>query len=105
MIRHHPNEAHALVLNRILDLPKDSPQSHAAYRAYQALRNGPMRLMLEKERRLLEAACLTEGITSIDADIVANMDAMAAAWFELDSRIGWVGVHPDATETAQEVPF
>ncbi len=97
MIRHNPDDVHALVLNRILALPKDSPHSHAAHRDYQATRTLVIRPKLMAQKSLLERALMGNG--NHDARVTELDDAIAADWFALDGRIDdWRQVHPDATE-------
>ncbi len=81
----HPDDVHALVLNRILALPKASPESHHAHADYQATRLA-IRPKLLAQKALLERS-LMSGVNN-DAAVLALDGEIAALWWALDSRIG-----------------
>lgn len=85
MIHHNPDDAHALVLNRILVLPKGSEASNQAFRDYQATRLKVIRPKLLQQKVLLRRSLL--GDLDLDAQVTALDDEIAADWFALDSRI------------------
>ena len=112
----HPDDVHALVLNRILALPKNSPESHAAHRDYQATRLS-IRPKLLAQKALLERAALTEGcglanvtaqmtadeptrmpesiaasLAAIDAQVSALDAEIATMWLDLDGRGALLGL-------------
>ena len=112
----HPDDAHALVLNRIPALPKNSPESHVAHRDYQATRLS-IRPKLLAQKALLERAALTEGcglanvtaqmtadeptrmpeaiassLAEIDAKVSAIDTEIATMWLDLDGRIALAGM-------------
>lgn len=111
-----PDDVHALVLNRILALPKNSPESHAAHRDYQATRLS-IRPKLLAQKALLERAALTEGcglanvtaqmaadeptrmpesiaasLAAIDAQVSALDAEIATMWLDLDGRVALLGL-------------
>lgn len=81
----HPDDAHALVLNHILAMPRRSAESHSAFLAYQSTRLGTIRPKLMKQKTLLERALM--GQPGLDAQVSALDDEISAAWLELDSRL------------------
>ena len=84
-MRHHPDDVHALVLNRILALPKFSPESHDAHRDYQETRLA-IRPKLLAQKALLERSLLGGG--NHDAAVTALDGEISALWWRLDSAIG-----------------
>ena len=81
----HPDDVHALVLNRILALPRNSPESHEAHRNYQATRLA-IRPKLLAQKSLLERSLMGGG--NHDARVVELDGEIAALWWAMDSRIG-----------------
>lgn len=91
MNRHHPDDVHALVINRILALPKFSPESHEAHRLYQATRLRVVRPLLICQKAALERALASHSLEELsrhDAAVNALDDQIADAWLDVDSRIG-----------------
>ncbi len=80
----HPDDAQAMVINRILSMAKDSSASHAAHRDYQETRLAIRPLML-KQKALLERAWVTS--TDADPAALALDSEIAALWLALDSRL------------------
>ncbi len=90
-MRHHPDDAQALVLNHILAMRKDSPESHAAHRDYQETRAALIRPKLLQQRALLtKAVGMTDAeaaASGIDAKVSELDQAIVADWFALDARL------------------
>lgn len=80
----NPDDAHALVLRRILSLRKDSPESHLAHRDYQATRLA-IRPKLLAQKSLLTRSLM--GAADHDAQVTALDGEIHALWMGVDSRI------------------
>lgn len=91
-MRHNPNDVHALVINRILALPRGSPESHAAYADYQYTRVVLIRPKIQAQMVLLNIQLSKNDheafVSGLDQKVYALDDEISAAWLALDSRIG-----------------
>lgn len=88
---HHQDDAHALVINRILALPSGSAEANAAHRDYQETRVVRVRPKLMRQRVLLTRALgmsdAEAASSGLDASVAELDQAIAADWFALDARI------------------
>ncbi len=106
MKRSHPDDVHALLLTRILALPKGSPAGNEAFRDYQATRMLTVRPKLMAQKSLLERSLVSA--VDHDAKVKALDDELAAIWWGVHDRIDdrWIALHPDANpEPTPEAPF
>jgi len=102
----HPNDIHALVLSRILALPKGSTEGNEAFRDYQDTRMRLVRPKLMAQKSLLERSLV--GTADHDAKVKALDDELVAVWWGVHDRIDdrWLALHPEANpEQSAEVPF
>jgi HPt (histidine-containing phosphotransfer) domain-containing protein len=82
------DEAHAAVLDLILAMPRGSPESHAAHRAYQAARLATVPKLLQ-QKALLERALIAPPAVAgaLDAQVTALDEVLARDWRVLAANL------------------